>query len=458
MPESGIPDSQPALHRTLGLRDVTLLGIACIVGTRWLSTAAHTGPGSVTLFLLAGLFFVIPMAKSIGVLSAKNPCPGGHYIWARDNFGEWHGFLAFWLYWIGIASWFPNAAMAYMSIGAYAIDPALVENRTLIVGASVAAIWVGMGANIAGVRIGRWIQNFGGYATWIIVALLLSTGVILYLKRGSATTLDIAPPLGWATVNFWSQIAFALSGLELLGMMGGEIKDPEKTIARAGWMAGIVSVVFYSSASLAMLVILKPGEISIVYGIMQSARVTADALGAYWIPIAFAVLSMFTALGQFGGLGSGTARLSYAAARDGLLPPVFARIHPQWRTPHISMFALAGAGTALLLLMQLGDTMRAAYQELVSMMVLGSFVPYLYIFLSAWKAGQRLAPISGIAVTLVAIVFSAVPTEDITNVWLFEAKILGGSALLVGLGRWIFVRSRKDRDRRNRAFSTDPGA
>ena len=451
MPETAA--TQPALHRTLGLRDVTLLGIACIVGTRWLSTAAHTGPGSVTLFLLAGLFFVVPMASSIGLLASRKPLAGGQYVWARDDFGEWHGFLAFWLYWVGIASWFPNAAMAYMSIGAYAIDPALVENRTLIVGASVIAIWVGMGANIAGVRIGRWIQNFGGFATWAIVGLLLTTGLIVYLKRGSATELNIAPPLGWATVNFWSQIAFALSGLELLGMMGGEIKDPEKTIRRAGWIAGLVSVVFYSSASLALLVLLKPQDISIVYGIMQGARVSKETLGAAWIPIVFAGLSMLTALGQFGGLGSGTSRLSYAAAKDGLLPAVFAKVHPRWRTPYVSMFALAGVGTALLLLMQLGDTMRAAYQELVSMMVVGAFIPYLYIFSSAWKAGQRIAPICGIGVTMIAIIFSIVPTEDITNVWLFEAKIWGGCALLLGLGRWIFLSSRKDRDRVTRPIS-----
>ncbi|MEO8028948.1 MAG: APC family permease, partial [Bryobacteraceae bacterium] len=441
MPEPGAdaaPAQPAALHRTLGLRDVSLLGIACIVGTRWLSTAAHTGPGSVTLFLLAGLFFVVPMAASIGVLAARRPHAGGQYVWAREDFGEWHGFLAFWLYWVGIASWFPNAAMAYMSIGAYAIDPKLVEHRTLIVGASVVAIWIGMGANIAGVRIGRWIQNFGGFATWIIVGILLTVATIVYMKRGSATVLDIAPPLGWATVNFWSQIAFALSGLELLGMMGGEIKDPEKTIPRAGWIAGMVSVFFYSSASLALIVLLKPADISIVYGIMQGARIVQETLGASWIPYAFAGLSMITAIGQFGGLGSGTARLSYAAAQDGLLPPIFARIHPRWRTPHISMFALAGTGTALLLIMQLGDTMRAAYQELVSMMVLGSFVPYLYIFASAWKAGKRLAPLSGLAVTSVALIFCAVPTEDITNVWLFEGKIIGGSAILVGLGRWIF--------------------
>ena len=175
---------------------------------------------------------------------------------------------------------------------------------------------------------------------------------------------------------------------------------------------------------------------------MQVARRIAFDLGAPWIAVAMAVLSMFTVLGQFGGLGSATARLSYAAARDGLLPEAFARVHPRWRTPHVSMFALAGVGTALLLVAQLGDTMRAAYQELVSMMVVGTFLPYFYIFVSAWKAGLRLAPIFGLGVTGVAIIFSVIPTADITNVWLFEAKIWGGSLGLLGLGRWIFLRRR----------------
>ena len=75
------------------------------------------------------------------------------------------------------------------------------------------------------------------------------------------------------------------------------------------------------------------------------------------------------------------------------------------------------------------------------MMVLGSFTPFLYIFLSAWKAGLRVAPVCGIAVTLIALVFTALPTEDVGSVWLFEAKILGGFLLLLGLGRWIFRRS-----------------
>ncbi|MBY0504159.1 MAG: APC family permease [Bryobacteraceae bacterium] len=424
-----------SLPRTLGLRDVTLFGLSSIVGTRWLATAAHAGPGSVTLFLLAGLFFVVPMAQCIGLLAARRPHAGGQYVWAREDFGEWHGFLAFWLYWAGIACWFPNAALAYMSIGAYAIDPSLVEHRTLIVSAAVASIAVGVGVNLLGARLGRWNQNAGGVATWLMVTLLIVTGVAVYLRQGSATPLHFAPPLAWETLSFWSQIAFALTGLELLGMMSGEIRDPARTIARAGGLAALLAVLCYSGATLAMVVLQKADTISELYGFMQVA-----AAGPAWLPAVFAALSMLTVLGQFGGIGSGTARLSYAAARDGLLPPIFARVHPRWQTPHMSMLTLAGVSIALLLLMQLGDTLRAAYQELVSLMVLSSFVPFLYIFLCSWKAGLRLAPVCGIAVTLLALLFAAIPTSDIKNVWLYEAKIFGGLLLLLGAGRWIYAK------------------
>ncbi len=434
--------SQPVsmqLNRGLGLRDVTLLGIACIVGTRWLATAAHAGPGSITLFLLAGLFFVGPTVQAVGALAERRPAAGGQYVWAREDFGDWHGFLAFWLYWIGIACWVPNAALAYVSIAAYAIDPALVENRPLLVALSLVAIWTGVGVNLLGVRLGRWNQNAASVATWLMALLLVVAAAAVYLRQGSATTLNLIPPVGLDTLNLWSQIAFAVTGIELLGMMGEEIRDPGNTIRRAGWMAGLAGVLFYCVATLAIVVLQKPEETSVLFGIMQAAQVGARSLGWLWLPIFFAVLSVMSMLGQLGGIVSATARLSYAAGRDGLLPSAFARVHPKWQTPHVSVFALAGTSTALLLVMQLGDTMRAAYQELVSMMVLGSFPPFLYIFGSAWKAGLRWAPVSGISVILIALVFSVLPTEDISNVWLFEAKIFGGSALLLGLGRWIFL-------------------
>ncbi len=107
------------LRRELGLRDVTLFAIACIVGVRWIPAAAHAGPHSIALWLLAAVFFVVPLAIAVGTLTAKYPGSGSLYSWTRGDFGPWHGFLCFWIYWMSIAFWFPSAAMFYMSVAVY---------------------------------------------------------------------------------------------------------------------------------------------------------------------------------------------------------------------------------------------------------------------------------------------------------------------------------------------------
>jgi amino acid transporter len=121
------------------------------------------------------------------------------------------------------------------------------------------------------------------------------------------------------------------------------------------------------------------------------------------------------------------------------LPAAFAKVHPRWGTPHISILVFGAVASFLLLAMQLGDTMRAAYQELVSLMVIAGFLPYLYIFGSAWKAGKRASAASGGAITALAIVCSVAPTAEIANVWLFEAKLAAGTAAVVA-SAWLVYR------------------
>ena len=103
---------------------------------------------------------------------------------------------------------------------------------------------------------------------------------------------------------------------------------------------------------------------------------------------------------------------------------------------------LATAISLGLIAYQLGDTMRAAYQELVSLMVIGGFIPYIYIFGSAWKAGKRLSAICGWAVTALALISSVVPSADVKNVWLFEGKLAIGTAGMV-VSAWLVYRRSK---------------
>jgi amino acid transporter len=249
------------------------------------------------------------------------------------------------------------------------------------------------------------------------------------------------PQWNWGTLNFWSTIAYGMSGLELAGLMGAEMHDPERTLPRAGWIASAFATLFYSGATVAMLVLLHPDKISELNGYAEVAQAAGSTLGALWLAPLIAVLVLASGIGQIGGIGTAISRLPFAAGVDGLLPKVFARIHPRWGTPHYSILALGVVATFLLVAMQIGDTMRAAYQALVSLMVITGFLPYLYIFGSAWKAGKRISPVCGWAITVLAILCSVVPTADITNVWLFEGKLAVGTFAAIGTA-WLVYRRR----------------
>ena len=91
------------LKRELGLRDLTLFAVICITSTRWVPIAAHAGPSSIVLWLLAAVLFAAPLTVAVAALAAKYPGVGGLYLWTRQDFGAWHALLGFWSYWLGIA-------------------------------------------------------------------------------------------------------------------------------------------------------------------------------------------------------------------------------------------------------------------------------------------------------------------------------------------------------------------
>jgi glutamate:GABA antiporter len=440
-----VSDNAPQLKRELGLRDVTFFAIACIVGTRWIPAAAHAGPGSVSLWLLAAVLFMVPLAIAVAALSVKYPGAGGLYLWTRNDFGQWHGFLCFIVYWISIAFWFPSAAMFYMSAGVYALGPSyayLADSRVFLLAISLVAIWVALGTNLIGMKIGKWTENVGAAATWLLGALLVTIAAVVFSRRGSATPIHIAPTWNWDTISFWSTIAYAMTGLEMAGLMGGEIHDPARTLPRAGWIASAFTTVFYAAATVALLVILPPEKISEMNGLAEAGASAGHTLGLAWLAPVIALLVMASAVGQFGGLGTGVSRLPFVVGVDRLLPAAFGKVHARWGTPHVAIVTLGVLASFLLVAIQLGDTMRAAYQELVSLMVITGFFPFLYIFGSAWKAGKRVSAISGWAITLLAILCSVVPTAEVKNVWLFETKLAVGTGAVIATAWLLYRRTR----------------
>jgi len=437
--------AKPALKPELGLRDLTLFAISCITSARWIPIAAHAGPGSVTLWLLAAVFFMLPLTVAVAALVAKYPGAGGLYFWTRQDFGAWPAFLCFWVYWMGIAFLLPTAALLYVKVGFSMFGPVFArfgDNRFYLLATTVALIWIALGSNLIGLKIGKWTENIGALATWAVGLLLVVVAAMVWMRRGSATPMHVLPKWSWGTINFWAAIAYATSGMEGPGMMAGEIRDPERTMRRAGWIASGFVIAFYVSTTVAFLIVLSPENISELNGFTEMGDSAGLLLGATWLSPLIALLVVVSGVGFVGGLGTATSRLPFAAGVDRLLPAAFGRVHPRWGTPYVSILALGVVATFLLVIYQLGDTMRVAYVEMVSLMVIAGFLPYLYIFGSAWKAGKRLSVVSGVGITALALFCSVVPPAEIRSVWLFEGKLAAGTLAVVA-SAWLVYRRRK---------------
>jgi amino acid transporter len=445
---NGMPESSPALQRELGLRDMVLFNVAAVVSIRWLATAAHIGPGSLGLWAGAALFFFVPLALAVAGLTEKFPQEGGLYTWTGIAFGEWHGFLCGWLYWLSNLFFFPNLLLAGIGMGLYSLFPgnqALADSRALVVSVSLAALWFALITNLVGLQIGKWTQNFGALATCLVGAVIILAGLTVSLRHGGATPIHIMPEWNWSNLNFWSQIAFAFGGLELGSILSGEIRDPRRTVRRAAWISCLAIGGFYILGTFSILALLPPERISVVTGLAQAGEAAARQWGLPWLTPFLGCLIVVGIMGQFGAWIGGSARLAFSIGLDRYLPAAFGKLHPRWHTPHVALLTMGIASTVFLILMQFGESLRTGYQLLVDMTVVSYFIPFAYLFAAAWKHGYRWSAASGMIVTLAGIGFSFVPPGETHSVWLFELKMLGSTGGLVGTGWLCFVRGRRKR-------------
>ena len=456
------------LPRVLTLRDVILFNIVAVLSLRWTATAAAAGPSSLSMWVLAALFFFIPQGLAVSYLSSRFPEEGGIYSWTKQTFGEGHGFLCGWCYWVNNILYYPNLLMSTAVIATYAIgrsDTGLMDDWTYILLATLTALWLAVLLNIVGLKTGRWLQNAGAIGTYVPGAVLIGFGVHAMLTRTAATpiTLDsVTPNLGnMSQLNLWASIAFAYAGLELCAIMGDEVKDPRRTLPRSIYIAAPFIAFLYIAGTASLLWLVPTGEVHIVSGFFQAIAAGArDFGGLLWLVPAAAVLYVIGNIGGIGAWLTGPARIAFVIGLDRYFPPAFGRVHPRWKTPYIAILTQAVLATVFLLLSVLGrgTTVEKAYLVLLDTMLLVYFVPYLYLFVaylivrlrepssareSWWKSkgAGTLIGSAGLLLTILAMTVATVPPGD-TEPWLFRFKVIGGAALFIGLGGVVYWRAR----------------
>ena len=466
-------DPKKQLLREMGFWDVLLFNIAAVLGPRWVAAAAHNGTSSISLWILAALFFFVPSALVIVELSTRYPVEGGLYVWSKEAFGEFHGFVAGWTYWVYTFFYFPGLLLASASMGAYiggAKYGYLAQDKHFLIWGSFALLAVAVVMNIIGLNIGKWLQNAGGVGTYIPLLMLVGAGFYLWHRQGSVTHFTIPnmlPHWNWDTVNFWPQIAFAFVGLELVSAMSEEIRDPRKTIPRAIYASGALIAVIYIAATIAVLNLMPDVSVDPKSGVFQALTVASTVLRIGAVGMIAALLAAFGNAGGVGTTVAGVARVPFVVGIDHYMPAAFGKIHPKWRTPYISILVQALITAAVLLLSQINETTTGAYQVLVDAATILYFIPFLYMYAAVIKLASRpdrnantsavlipggklgvwIAGGLGFIVVAGGIVLSLIPPGETANKFIFEAKLVGGTLTAICLGLILYFRGARAKRR-----------
>jgi amino acid transporter len=469
MAEETAPKSQ--LRRTMGFWDVLLFNIAAVLGPRWIASAGHNGTSSISLWVLAAVLFFLPTALIIIELSSRYPAEGGLYVWSKEAFGDFHGFVAGWAYWAYTVFYFPGLLTASVAMSVYIGGPkywALAKDPHYLLWSSMALLAVAVVLNIVGLNIGKWLQNAGGVSTYL--PLLMLIGIVAYLgfHRGSATHFsfsDTLPHINLDTVNYWSQIAFAFTGMELVCAMSEEIREPRKTFPRAIYASAALIALIYIAGTVAVLAIQPAAGTDTRSGVFQAISSGSAFLGIAWFGV---IAALLVTIGNAGGVGAtvaGVARVPFVAGIDHYLPAYFGKIHPKWKTPYIAILIQAAISGIILVLSQYKASWQDAYQLLVDAAIILYFIPFLYMYASVIKLAYRrdraqeqgilvpggkvgvwIAGLLGFSVTLLSIIFAMIPPETESK-WLFETKLLGATAVTIAIGLALYWRGARTKAR-----------
>jgi amino acid transporter len=457
----------PKLVRALKLRDLVLFNLVAVLGLRHLGTTAKFGPGSLLMWLIAAVFFFIPQGLAVVELSSRFPKEGGIYFWTKRALGEGHGFLCGWCYWINNVLYYPNLLISAAVIATFIFGKSgsgLSDNWAYVLPVTLGTLWIATVINIVGVSTGKWLQNAGGVGTYVPGLILISLGVYGAMTVPPANELSLEalkPDLNdLPALNLLASIAFAFAGLELASTMADEVENPRRNLPRSIFISGPLVAVAYIVGTAAVLWHLPNKDVNVVSGFLEAIKAGADNISPMlgWVAPLCAALYSIGNLGSMGAWLIGPARVAFVIGLDHYFPKGFGAVHPRWHTPYVAILVQATLATLFLLLSVLGKgtNVEDVYLILLDTQILIYFIPYLYLFVvflihrrrsenasevvlaPGGSIGGWLTGLSGMIVTLFAMIIATIPPPDMGNSLLFRLKVIGGALGFILIGGLIY--------------------
>lgn len=451
-PADSSPISQHGLRRQLGLGDLVLAQILCVVGSSWVGVAAGLGNAQAVTWIAAMVLFYLPMGASVVVLNRRLPLEGGLYTWAHHAFGDAFGFLTawnLWVYGVGVTATILDAIPTEIS---YLIGPSaawIPESHLVSIGIVTVLIAAITAASLRGLELGKWIHNAGGVAVLAVFAGLIALPVWALLHKSPLhwTPVPIAmPTASLRTMALFGQMLVgALSGLEYVAILAGECRDPDRTIGQSVWIASPIICCMFILGTSSVVAFVPRQKIDFIAPIPQTLRLALGNAG--WgsaLAMAAILLLQVRLVSASSYVFTGVTRLPMTAAWDHLLPAWFTRLDAKTRMPVNSILCTSALVFVLVVLANIGVHAQEAFQVLTNASITHYELAYLSMF-AIPLAGAAALRVSlprwlkftsavGFCATAFSLLISAYPFVTVVNAGAYAAKILGAVTLSNAVG------------------------
>ena len=298
---------------------------------------------------------------------------GGPYVYSKEGFGDFIGFLVAWGYWI--STWISNAAIAIAIIGALSFFfPILETNSLLAVSVGLSMIWFFTWINSKGIRTSGTIQVI----TTVLKILPLLFVIIFGLFFFSSHNFPKFNLTGENDFTAFSLVAaltlYAFLGLESASIPVENIKSPSKIVPKATMLGTIISTCIYILGTVVLFGVLP------IETLQNSPAPFAEAgqiIGGKYTGYFIALGAAISGMGALNGWILILAQIPMAAAKDKMFPKIFKKNNKNG-APVLGLI-IGSVLSSLVMLMNFSESLVTQFTFVVNLTVLACLVPYLFV-------------------------------------------------------------------------------
>ncbi len=358
--DSGTTERRVTFARGLGLFDATMIGVGAMIGAGIFVltglAAGVAGPAAILAFALNG-FVTLLTAFSYAELASAIPEAGGGYSYIKRAFPPWTGFLSGWMLWfaytvacslyaLGFGSYFWEFFHKYTPEFSHRLQTTLTfwpDSHIALVTVAIGVVLLAL--NYRGAEVTGKAENVLTISKLVILGVFVGFGLWQAATHPDMVHAAFTPffAQGAGGVIVAMGLTFiAFEGYDLIATVSEEVRDPERNIPRAIFIALGITIVVYLLIIFVSLASLPPEAGKASWQLLGEKGETAivEAAKAFMPSFGVAIIVFGGLLSTMSALNAtimASSRVAFSMGRDRMLPDALARIHPRSRTPHVAI-------------------------------------------------------------------------------------------------------------------------